>query len=97
MNKVLIFLMTFYATFVFAEEQKVCEIKIGKKSFEGIEVCKQDDVLIIYAGSSSKREIIAKSVTTICKNETIKTIGDFVPNIHTCIYSGKTLGIRGAE
>ena len=80
MNKVLIFLLTFYGAFVFAEEHKVCEIKIKRKSLDGIEVCKQDDVLIIYAGLSQKLETVAKGVTTICKHETIKTIGNYIPN-----------------
>jgi hypothetical protein len=58
------------------------------------ELCQKDDILIIYAGGSSKKEIIARTVAQICNIETIRTIGDFVPNIHACSYSGKTLNIR---
>ena len=91
---VLIFSMFTLSQSAFADYSKVCEVKIGKKSLEGLEICKKDDTLVIYAGSSSKREIIARTVATICKQETIRTIGDFVPNIHTCIYSGTILEIR---
>jgi len=96
MKKILLVLMlTQFSLTLYAENPQICEVKIKKKSFEGIELCQKDDILIIYAGGSSKKEIIARTVVQICKNETIRTIGDFVPNIHTCSYSGKTLNIRG--
>ena len=57
-------------------------------------MCAPDDVLIIYAGSRSGREIIARTVAKLCKVDTVRTIGDFVPNIHVCVYRGKELEIR---
>ena len=95
MKKLLsIFCILVLSEFSFAEGSNICEIKIGKKDYEGIEICAPDDILIIYAGSSSKREIIARTVTKLCKVDTIRTIGDFVPNIHVCVYRGKELEIR---
>jgi hypothetical protein len=96
MKKILFALiLTQFSLTLYAENPQICEVKIKKKSFEGIELCQKDDILIIYAGGSSKKEIIARTVAQICNIETIRTIGDFVPNIHTCSYSGKTLNIRG--
>jgi|TARA_B110000438_G_C15217899_1_gene395958 hypothetical protein len=89
-----IFCFLVLSEFSFAEDSKICEIEIGKNNFQGIEVCAPDDVLIIYAGSRSGREIIARTVAKLCKVDTVRTIGDFVPNIHVCVYRGKELEIR---
>ena len=45
------------SNFLLAEIKKF----FGKNNFQGIEMCAPDDVLIIYAGSRSGREIIART------------------------------------
>ena len=94
MKKIYLILTMLVSSYVFAEDSKICEIEIGKNNFQGIEMCAPDDVLIIYAGSRSGREIIARTVAKLCKVDTVRTIGDFIPNIHVCVYRGIERKIR---
>ena len=84
------------ANFSFATS--VCEVELKRDSAKLMagkirygpvwNKCESGDVLVLIAGSSSKRELISRAVAQNCEISSIRTIGDFVPNIYVCTYLG---------
>ena len=94
MKKIYLILTMLVSSYVLAEDSKICEIKIGKNNFQGIEMCAPDDVLIIYATNRSENKIIVRTVAKLCKVDTVRRIGNFLPNVNVCVYRGKERKIR---
>ena len=79
---------------------QVCEVNVGRKSIEGLEMCKKGDHLLLFYSRTTKRpyrnRVIASTCVlgTITILETESSVNSVGPYVVVCEFNGESLLIN---
>jgi hypothetical protein len=79
---------------------QVCEVNVGRKSIEGLEMCKKGDHLLLFYSRTTKRpyrnRVIASTCVlgTITILETESSVNSIGPYVVVCEFNGESLLIN---